>query len=145
MVETLSCVLLRWRTTKMNNFFKIRLQVFTPSFQHQMTLEHIFVLPVNSQCKLGGRCLVRSKVCQSRYQFHINFAFTRHKSYTFMFTLKQLLGILYCLRHLSPVCELQLVLKIKIHHSSWQTEMQATFLSVLFVLCGFTEGAHLLC
>lgn len=28
--------------------------------------------------------------------------------------------------------------------SYWQKEMQGTFLAVLFVSCGFMEGAHLL-
>lgn len=28
--------------------------------------------------------------------------------------------------------------------SHWQNEMQGTFLAVLFVSCGFIEGAHLL-
>lgn len=64
-------------------------------------------------------------------------------NHKFMFTFINLLRVLCYVRHLSPVCELQLVFK-RIHHSSWQTEMQATFLSVLFVSCGFTKGAYLL-
>lgn len=43
---------------------------------------------------------------------------------------------------LSPLLPVLVLFNVKL--TRWLSEMQGTFLSVLFVSCGFIEGAHLL-